>query len=141
MDRVTEEEIGCRRRVGRLPGQVPAAIARAESVGPGPEKGPPAQGARALERLDREEPRRVLHEVTIREKQERREGHQLGEGRRARTSVEPDRTPAVGEIEGDEPRARVPAEEKRSVLDGEHAPSIPANAYAGDVVSCRFLET
>jgi hypothetical protein len=27
------------------------------------------------------------------------------------------------------------------VLDGEHAPSIPANACVGDVVSCRFLET
>ena len=110
MDGVPEEEVGRPRHVRRLAGQIAAAVARAERVGPRPEARPPAQGAGPFERFDREEPRRVLHELAIGEQHEGREGHDLGDGRGARAPVEPDRAAALGEIEGDEARSGVPAE-------------------------------
>src|SRR5262249_62265499 len=54
---------------------------------------------------------------------ERRKGHELGDGRGTRAPVKPDRAAALGEIEGDEGRRGVPAEEERGVLD-EHGASI-----------------
>src|SRR4029453_2255368 len=51
------------------------------------------------------------------------EGHELGDGRGARAPVKPDRAAALGEIEGDQSRRGVPAEEERGVLD-EHGASI-----------------
>ena len=121
MDRVAEEQVRRAGHVRRLARLIPAAIARAERVAPRPEARPPAQGAGPVERIDRDNARRVLHEVAIGEQEERREGHGLGDGRLTRSPVETDRAPALGEIERDERRARVSPEEERCVLDGEHA--------------------
>ncbi len=121
MDRIGQEEIGRPGHVPELARLIPAAIARAERVGPRPEARPPSQRARSLERVDLKQARRALHQIGVGEQQERREGGGLGEGSRARASVKADRASALGEIEGDEPGARVPSEEKWGVLDGEHA--------------------
>ncbi len=121
MDRVAEEQIWRAGRVPDLAGLIATAGASAERLAPRPEARPPAQRAGALERIDREQSGRVLHEIAIDEQQERRERRGLGDGTLARAPVEPDRAPAVGQIEGDERRARVSSEEQGRVLDGEHA--------------------
>ena len=119
MDGVPEEEIGRARHVRRLAGQIAAAIASGEAIRPRPEARPPAQRARPFQRLDREEPGRVLHQLAVGEQHERRKWHELGDGRGTRAPVKPDRAAALGEIEGDEGGRGVPAEEERGVLD-EH---------------------
>src|SRR5262249_7258238 len=121
MDGVAEEEIRRAGRVRRLAGLVTAAIAGAERVAPRRKTRLPSEGARAVERVDRDEALRVLHELTVGQQQERCERGYRGDGGGARARVETDGAPAVGEIEGDERGRVVAPEEQRGVLDGEHA--------------------
>jgi len=133
MDRVAEEEIRRAGHVRGLAGLVSATVARAERVGPRSKARTPAQGAGPFERIDRQQPGRVLHHIAVDEQQERREGRGLGEGRCARAPVESDRASAVGEVEGDERGARVSPEKQGGVLDGEHAlgRDLPNDGAAG----------
>src|SRR5262249_14445679 len=90
-------------------------------LAPRAEARPPAQGAGALERIQRLETRRILYEVAVGEQEERRERRGLGEGLVAGAPKESDRAPAFGEVEGGAGRARIPPAPKARALDGAHA--------------------
>ena len=130
MNRVPQEEIRRPRHVRRLAGQIAAPIARAHGIAPRSEAGSPPQIARPLERLDRHETRRVLDELAVGQEHEGRERRGLRDGGLAHAAIETHGAPGVGEIVRDEPGVRIPSEQERSVLDGEHAtrPGPPSRA-------------
>ena len=70
VDGVGEELVGCGRGVRGLTAPLAASVARAERVGPRGEVGAPAELARALEGLQRDEPRRVADERPIGDEEE-----------------------------------------------------------------------
>src|SRR5207249_1439309 len=107
-----------------------APIARAHGIAPRSEAGSPPQIARPLEGLERDEPRRVLDELAVGQEHEGRERRGLRDGGLAHAAIETHGTPGVGEIVRDEPGVRIPSEQERSVLDGEHAtrPGSPSRA-------------
>src|SRR3989454_11098600 len=121
MDGIGQEAVGRRGRVRRRAARLAATVARAEGVGPGAITREPAKGAGSVERLERQEPGGGLGERPVRQEQERREGNGLRADVMLVPPVEADRAPALDEVEGEEPRRRVPTKEERGVLEREHA--------------------
>src|SRR5207247_1684138 len=116
MDGIGEEAIGRAGDVRARAARLAAAVAGGEGVGPGAVTREPAEDAGAVERLERQEPGGGLDERRVRQEQERGEGHGLRMDDVRLAPVEADRTPALGEVEGQESWRRVPAEEERRVL-------------------------
>src|SRR5207247_5068927 len=118
---IGEEAIGRAGDVRARAARLAAAVAGGEGVGPGAVTREPAEDAGAVERLERQEPGGGLDERRVRQEQERGEGHGLRMDDVRLAPVEADRTPALGEVEGQESWRRVPAEEERRVLEREPA--------------------
>ena len=121
MDGIGEEAIGRPGHVRARAARLAAAVAGGEGVSPGAVTREPAEDAGAVERLERQEPSGGLDERRVRQEQERGEGHGLRMDAVRLAPVEADRTPALGEVEGQESWRRIPAEEERRVLEREPA--------------------
>jgi hypothetical protein len=109
---IGEEAVGRLGRVGGEPGELAAAVARAERVAPRAEAREPAQVAAAVEPRERGQPGGAAHERLVGGEQEGREGDGLDAGGGAVADPETHGAPVVGQRGGHEPGRGVGAEQQ-----------------------------